>query len=299
MKWFKNLKLKGKVRYNEPLKRHTSFKVGGPCFVWFEPRDVGDLTRCVRAARKEKIPYCVMGNGTNIVARDKGFNGIVISLAQPAFKKMHLQGNRLRAGAGTSIQAVMRYLSGRDVGGYEFLAGIPATVGGAVAMNAGATIDGIRQSIGGITAAVKVLDPQARVKCLCRKQLCFGYRTSNLKGSVVLEAIFVLRKADRRLTAERMRALRAARRKSQDYSRPNAGCVFKNPSKRRPAGFLIEASGCKGMRVGGAMVSGKHANFILNFDSARADDILKLIEQVKERVRHKFGIRLKEEIEIV
>lgn len=297
MQWLKNLK--GKVRHNEPLSKHTSFKIGGPCRVWFEPHDVDDLIVCLRLAKKENMPYCIIGAGTNILMRNGGFRGIVIKLKSPSFKRLAFVSNTLRAGAGARIQDMVRYLSSRKVSGYEFLAGIPGTIGGALVMNAGTTFEGRQCAIGDSVQTVRVLDRRWRVRTLTRSGMRFRYRNSNLGNYIILGAQFRFKSGKSAAAKRRIEDFLLSRAKKQDYSKPNAGCIFKNPSPRVAAGRLLEQSGCKGMRCGGAKVSDKHANFILNFNSATAADVIKLIGRVKTRVKKKFGITLHEEIHIV
>lgn len=297
MQWLKNLK--GNVKHNEPLSRHTSFKIGGRCRIWFEPHNSDDLITCLRLLKKEKIPYFIIGEGTNILIRNGRFHGIVIKLNAPAFKYFHLKNNTLVAGAGVRIQNMIRSLAARKVSGYEFLAGIPGTVGGALVMNAGTTFHGKQCAMSDIVQTVKALDQRGAVRNLSRKDIRFGYRNSNLDTYIVLEAQLQLKSGGRKLTKIRMKDFLLSRTKKQDYSKPNAGCIFKNPSPQLSAGQLIEQSGCKGMRCGGAKVSEKHANFILNFNSATANDVIKLIGRVKARVKKTSGIELKEEIRIV
>lgn len=297
MKWSRSLK--GKVKFNESLSRHTSFKIGGICRVWFEPNGVDDLIACLRFSKKEKLPHFIIGDGTNILIRNGGFHGIVIKLNTPSFKGIDLKNKTMIVGAGARISTIINFLADKNVRGYEFLAGVPGTVGGALIMNAGTTFNGRRCAMGDIVRTIRVLDRRGCMRNLTRKSMRFGYRDSNLGHYVLLEAHLQLKRGNKTLIKNRIKNFMVSRTEKQDYSRPSAGCIFKNYSTKLSAASLIERSGCKGMRCGGAMVSKKHANFILNFNSATANDVIKLIGIIKERVGKTFGIQLNEEIKIV
>ena len=297
MKWLQSLK--GKKRLNESLSKHTSFKVGGLCSVWFEPRGVKDLSSCIERVHKRHIPYCVVGNGTNIIFKKGGFSGIVIRLTSPCFRLLDRDKRSVAVGAGVHVRELLRFLSSYNLSGYEFLAGIPATIGGALAMNAGTTIRNKRKSIADIVESVTVMDKRSRIHVLSKDQLLFGYRRSNLSNYIILKAQLHLKHGRPKIAKDRIKKYLKARTLTHDYSKPNAGCIFRNPSPETSAGYLIERSGCKGMCQGGAMISLKHANFILNCNNATADDIIQLIRKVKQRVYAAYRIRLQEEICIV
>ena len=296
MDWCRDLK--GKLRFDEPLSKHTSFKIGGRASVLFEPRDMQDLCFCFKRLKNNKTPYFLVGNGTNLLIKDSGFQGMAIKLCSAYFKKIDKKEGIITVGSGVGIQSLIRYLSKTGLVGYEFLAGIPGSIGGALVMNAGTVVAGERKSIADIVFKVKVLKKNGRVVNLHKRDCGFAYRKSNLDKYIIIEVQLKLKKAAKRLKSG-IRNLLAYRRDTQDYSRPNAGCIFKNPSGDVSAGELIEDCGLKGLRYGGAMISNKHANFILNFNRASADDVIKLIEIAKKMVKNRFGINLKEEIKIV
>lgn len=298
MDWFKQLK--GKLRFNEPLSKYTSFKIGGKASVFFEPKDTIDLIKCLKNLKKFRVPYFLIGKGTNLLIKDSDFKGMVIRLTSPFFKNTNIKGNLITVGAGVSLSELVDYLSAKkEFSGFEFLAGIPGSVAGALVMNAGVTIEGERHNIAHIVNKVKVIDKNAKIVSLSKPECGFSYRKSQLNKFVILEAQISLTKNKKASSKNRIKDLLLYRKLSQDYSKPNAGCIFKNPSRSVSAGKLIEQCGLKGFQHGGAIVSQKHANFILNFNRATAKDVIELIHIIKKNVSDKFGISLKEEIKIV
>lgn len=291
MSWWKNLK--GKLRRQEPLSRHTTFKIGGPAELFIEPKDLADLKLLLAAAKRYKIQLSVIGSGSNILAKDAGRKGIVVYLASPVFKAISLKGNYCEAGAGVSLGRLLRYCQKRGFSGLEFLAGIPGTVAGALAMNAGAHGENISDTL----FYVKVMDKKGAVKLLGRKEAKFGYRSSGLTRYVIIGAAFKLARKPRKSISKKVKQYLAYRKLTQDYTHPSAGCIFKNP-RGYSAGKLIDLCGLKGKTIGGARVSRKHANFILNANKAKAHDVLRLISFVKRQVEKKFRISLIPEIKI-
>jgi UDP-N-acetylmuramate dehydrogenase len=292
-------KLKGKIRFNEPLSRHTSFKIGGRAYIFFEPKDIKDLVQSLSVIKRHKIPYFLIGNGSNLLIKDADFPGIVIRLSSPYFRQMNIKGNIITVGAGHSISNLVKVLSKTDLGGYEFLSGIPGSMAGALVMNAGTNIDNKNQSISDIAQKIRVLDKNGKVFTLAKKDINFRYRDSSLNKYIILQAQLKLDKNKETKGKDKIRELLSHRRKYHDYSKPNAGCIFKNPSEDISAGKLIDSLGLKGLRVGGAMISQKHANFILNFNRATAKDVVELINIIKKKVRDRYRINLREEIKIV
>lgn len=293
------MKLKGKIRFNEPLGKYTSFKIGGDASILFEPKDKQDLVNCLKEARKDKVPCFVIGGGTNLLIDDSGFKGVVIKLTSPCFRHISSSNNIVTVGAGASIQQLIKYLSRTRFSGYEFLVGIPGSIGGALAMNAGVTINGRRWSIGDIVHKIKAVDRNAQILNLTREKLRFSYRKSNLNRYIIIGAQLKFNKDSEANIKNRIKDFLSNRNKRLDLSRPSAGCIFKNPSIHLSAGALIDRCGLKGKRCGGAMISNKHANLILNFNRASAKDVLKLIRIIKKKIKDKFDIKLKEEIKIV
>ncbi len=286
MSLLKSLELKGRLLHSEPLCKHTTFRIGGPVDIWAEPKDLDDLTGFLEAAKADKLPVIIIGEGSNLLAPDKGLKAAAIHL-----------GDSFRAG-----QNLQRFILNMiDAGntGLEFMAGIPGTVGGAIKMNAGAGLKG--PWISDFISKARVCDYSGRAKWLEKKDLRFGYRDSGLKELIILEAEFKLGKTKNKenLKKEYRRFLEEKKDK-QELSRPSAGCIFKNPKEPGlTAAQLIEGCGLKSKRIGGAMISDKHANFIVNTGKASFNDVMELIELIKDIVFNEYGIKLETEIEIL
>lgn len=285
--------LKGKVKFREPLKRHTTFKVGGKAEVFIEPRDKDDLKSALRLAKEHGLAVFILGRGSNILAADKGIKGAVLKLSAPFFKRTTFKNNRLYAGSGALLAGIISSCLKRGLSGTEFLSGIPGTLGGALAMNAGTA----GRDIGSLVRKVEVMDYRGNTRSLGSKEIKFAYRKSSLAPGIILGAELQLKKEKPAGIRKRINDCLKRRRLTQDLSWPSAGCVFKNP-RGDFAGRLIDACGLKGRRSGGARVSLRHANFIINTGNARATDILKLIEGIKKEVHSRFGVVLEPEIKI-
>lgn len=281
--------LKGKLKRNEQLARHTSFKIGGPVQFWFEPSDPAQLQNLLNLVRKKKVPLRIIGAGSNILVDDKGIKGIVVKLNSPCFKKIRVNQQVISAGAGLSLVRLLRCVQDNGLSGLELLAGIPGTVGGALIMNAG--------NIGDRVFDVTVMDKQGRIKILKRKDAQFGYRSSNLSRYIILSAHFKLTKKDKRTIKKDINQYLDYRQETQDLSWPSAGCIFKNPDSKSAA-YLIQRCGLKGSSIGDAAISSKHANFIINKGRARFADILKLITYITRCVKMQFNLTLEPEIKI-
>lgn len=293
MHWLKNLKVH--TRFKEPLNAHTTFHIGGPADVWVKPNDLADLREIIYHCAVKKLPYFVIGNGSNILASDKGFKGLVVCLNTPAFTKMEVKGTELTCGPGLPLKKIIKEAQNRGLAGLEFLAGIPATVAGALVMNAGKR----QKGIGRFVESVTVMDRKGKVRQLRRKQIKFNYRQSNLNRYIVLEAVFKLKKASPKKVKESIAAELAQKRKTQDLTAKSAGCIFKNPRHRLTAGEMIEACGLKRRRHGGAEISAKHANYIINRNGATACDVLYLMRLAQREVKKEFGVSLEPEIKIL
>lgn len=278
----------------EPMSRHTTFRVGGPADVMFLPEGPEQVAAALAAARDAGVPAWVIGNGSNLLVRDGGLRGLVIALGEGMAAIARVE-ETVTAWAGASLARVAAYAQASGLSGLEFASGIPGTLGGGCAMNAGA--------YGGQLSDVLV---DARVlldggeRTLTRDELQMGYRTSLplREGGVVLSARFALTPDDPEAIAARMRELNARRREKQPLNYPSAGSTFKRPEGYF-AGALIEQAGLKGRRVGGAQVSEKHAGFIVNTGDATAADILALIGTVQREVEARFGVRLETEVRIL
>ncbi len=282
------------ILVNEPMAKHTTMRVGGPADVLFLPDSIEEVAKALAWAGELGVPALLMGNGSNLIVRDGGVRGLVISLGE-RFSRIRVQGEELTAQAGASLKRVAAAAQEAGLSGLEFAAGIPGTLGGGVAMNAGAYGGQVSDVL--VDAQV-LLDGEAAT--LTRAEMEMGYRsTVPLKrGLPVLSARFRLTRDDPEAIAERARRFNALRREKQPLSFPSAGSVFKRPVGQF-AGALIEAAGLKGLTVGGAQVSEKHAGFIINLGGATATDVLKLIAEVQRRVQAHAGVWLETEVRIV
>lgn len=286
----------GKVEKNVALSKHTTYKVGGVATAFVYPKDVGDLVNLLKILKEYNIKYKVVGNGSNLLFSDKDFMGIIIKLDE--FDKVEfLSNNRIRVGAGFSLMKLALMAAKKGLAGLEFASGIPGTIGGAVFMNAGA----YKSDMGYIVQQVKVLTPEFKVITLENKEMAFHYRTSYLQknpGYICLEVVLKLVKGEREAIETVIKERRERRMEAQPLEYPSAGSVFRNPEGDF-AGRLIEGLGYKGHRNGGAKVSEKHANFIVNYDHATGQEIKDLIEEVHDKVLKNYGIDMKIEQEFV
>lgn len=284
--------VRGSVLWDEPMSRHTSLKVGGPADLFFEPADLDDLKRAMGPILAAKLPYLVVGGGYNLLVRDGGVRGCVISLKR-LDRLTPAPGARLEVGAGVTNQALTRFAAENGLGGIEFLSGIPGSFGGALTMNAGAHGGDTMQRVESLTTL-----REAEVLVRKTSELRFGYRFLELEaGEMVLGARLKLEPAERHLIEERMREF-ISKRGGQKVGFPNAGSFFKNPPGES-AWRLIEQAGLRGETVGGAQVSEVHTNFLVNKGGARAADFLTLAALIKLRVREASAVELEEEVRIV
>ncbi len=281
--------LTGVVRRNEPLARHTSFRIGGPAALYVECDTVGDLAAALSALRDNGIDWTVLGKGTNVLASDAGYEGAVLVLGRD-FKHWGLTEERLSSGAGVILGVLVQAAFGAGMTGLEFAVGVPGTLGGALVMNAGAR----DEWIGAIVDSVTVYTAEDGLRVLGGAEVAWGYRRSSLPG-VVVEATLRLAAGDADHIRRVMEASLRRRRRTQPLAQPSAGSVFVNP-EGDSAGRLIEAAGLKGARVGGAAVSDVHANFIVNTGGATAIDVLELVSRIREGVREAYGVELRPEI---
>lgn len=285
----------GRVRTGEPMKKHTSWRIGGPADYFIEPVGREELQSLVSFAYQRKVPLTVIGNGSNLLVSEKGIRGIVLKIGSGLARVTTLE-NDVVAEAGAKLSTLAAVARDNGLGGLEFSAGIPGTVGGAVVMNAGAN----GSSVSALVREVLLLDLEGR---LCRKDreaLSFSYRSSILQRdpAIVVEAKFTCYPRESHLIQEEMESYLARRLSTQPLRMPNAGSVFKNPPGDS-AGRLIEAAGLKGLRVGGAQISDMHANFIVNLGMATASDVLALIDKTRETVLARNGVELLLEVQIV
>lgn len=282
------------VRQDEPLAKKTTLRVGGPADVFIEPSTEQELSVIVQFCRSNSVPLMLLGRGSNLLIRDGGIRGVVVSLANPAFSKIEFVGERLHCGAGAKLKTVSVEARRNGFSGFEFLEGIPGTLGGALRMNAGA--------MGGATfdlvESLRYMEPGGEVRELQRNEITVKYRSCPLlKENIALAAILKGQVANADAVAQKMKEFSHKRWDSQP-AQPSAGCIFKNPVTI-PAGKLVQELGFKGTRVGGAMVSDIHGNFIVNEANATARNVLELIEIIKARAKEARGIELETEVEIV
>lgn len=285
----------GVVLLDEPMCFHTSYKIGGPADMLAEAADVGELQALIRWAARNSVPVFMLGAGTNLLVSDRGIRGLVIRLGT-GFSKVSVRQTTLRAGAAARLTRVVRKALGSQLCGLEGLAGVPGTVGGAVCMNAGTPQGCVKDSL----SFVRVVDREGELLECTAPNLCLAYRKSAVpdRGFVITEAVFGLR-GERPEDAHRIAdALMAKRKWTQPPGIGTAGSVFKNPPGAF-AGQLLESVGAKGMQVGGARVSGKHANFIENTGMARAEDVRELMTRLQTLIRDAHGIELEPEIQLV
>ncbi|MDD5496258.1 MAG: UDP-N-acetylmuramate dehydrogenase [Candidatus Omnitrophica bacterium] len=292
--------VKGKIRFKERLSGHTSFRICGPADIWVETRDIKDLAKILLFAKRHNTRVFVVGGGTNILAGDSGFKGMVIHLGSPIFKKVDIKGTLLKVGAGFNVSRLVRLCCEKGLEGLESLIGIPGSVGGAVFMNAGGSANPVFKNIGDHIVSLKVMDYSGKAKILKKKDLRFGYRRSNLSSYVILEATLRLKKQKSFVLNSRCANFLSMKRNKQSLDMPSAGCVFKNPKDSQfSCGQMIDMLGLKGTVSGGAQISEKHANFIVNRDRASSGDVLQLIGIIKKRVLQNYNIPLELEIKII
>ncbi len=298
----------GDVTFEEPMANHTSFKVGGPADALVRPKKRDDLVRLVRWASEHGITYMPIGAGSNILVRDSGIRGIVILLdgcLQAIAEKNPASGHPVVvAGAGVKLPALCAYALKHGFKGFNFILGIPGTVGGGLRVNAGAG----GRSMGDVVETVGLLMPGGSIRTLQKTDLHFSYRNLDLPpelttepGStpIILEADFCLKQAGKPGIRQEARQILKLRNAHQPWTAPSAGCIFKNPVGNRSAGQLIDMAGLKGKRIGDAQVSPKHANFIVNRGQATAGDILALMDLIRTSVYERYRIKLEAEVRIV
>lgn len=283
---------KEKIYVNEKMEKHTTFRIGGPADYFVMPSDVTDVKAVIELCEQEKVPYYVVGNGSNLLVGDKGFRGVIIQIAGN-MNQMQADGEVITAQAGCSLAQIAGKALDEELAGFEFAAGIPGTLGGAVRMNAGAYGGEIKD----VLESAVVLTREGKVMELSVSEMEFDYRTSIIErtGWTILGGKIRLHKGKREKIKAVMDDLREKRVSKQPLEYPSAGSTFKRP-KGYFAGKLIQDAGLRGFRVGGACVSEKHSGFVINIDHATADDVVSLMEQVDEKVRAQFGVGLEPEV---
>ena len=279
----------------EPMKKHITFRVGGPAACFLTPSTKEQIREILHICQEEKTPYFILGNGSNLLVSDQGFDGVVLQV----YKNMNqvtVEGEHLRVQAGALLSATARKALEAGLTGMEFAAGIPGTMGGAAVMNAGAYGGDMKD----ILESVTVLTPEGEQKELNNEELQLGYRTSVVKekGYIVLEAVLSLKKGDPEAIKSRMDELKEQRVTKQPLEYPSAGSTFKRPEGYF-AGKLIQDAGLRGYQVGGAQVSEKHCGFVINKENATAKDVVDLIHDVQRIVYEKFQVQLETEVKFL
>lgn len=283
------------IRQNESMAKHCTFRCGGEAEIYIVPGTVEELVQVIAVCKESDYPYMVIGNGSNILVRDEGYKGAIIEINN-RISSIDVIGEEIIADAGAKLSAVAIAAYENDLAGFEFAHGIPGNVGGAVVMNAGAYGGEMKDVI----KWVKVLNDNNEVEKIEAEDLELGYRTSVIakKGMVVLQMCIGLQIGSAGEIGEMMQILMEKRRFKQPLEYPSAGSTFKRPEGYF-AGKLIEDAGLRGYRVGGAMVSEKHCGFVINYDNAAATDILKLIQDVQDKVKEHSGVTLEPEVKII
>lgn len=281
---------------DEPLSRHTSFRIGGPADYFTEPHNSDEIKDIIELCKKAGVPFAIMGNGSNLLVSDEGYRGVIICISK-SMRAIKTEGEHIYAEAGALLAGIAREAQSNSLTGFEFAGGIPGTLGGAVVMNAGAYGGEMVQVI----ESADVLDTEGNLLTLKNEELELGYRTSVIpkKNYIVVSAMIKLNKTDdTEGIRSKMQELLSRRKEKQPLEYPSAGSTFKRPEGYF-AGKLIEDAGLKGFSIGGAYVSEKHSGFVINKGGATAKDVLELIEYVKNTVFEKFGVELEPEVKML
>ncbi|MEH7441048.1 UDP-N-acetylmuramate dehydrogenase [Bacillus sp. JJ1122] len=286
----------GSVKENEPLANHTTMKIGGPADILIEPSTIENLKKSIDVIKNSGVKWTVIGRGSNLLVSDKGIEGAVIKLGT-GLDELKIEGNRVTAGGGMSLVNFAITISRKGLSGLEFAGGIPGSIGGAVYMNAGAHGSDVSK----ILEKAYVLFDDGTLEWLTNEEMKFSYRTSVLqkeRPGIVVAAIFHLKEGNKEEIVGELQKNKDYRKETQPYNYPSCGSVFRNPLPNY-AGNLIEKSGLKGHRIGGAQISELHGNFIVNTGNAKAEDVLGLIQHVKDTVLDLHGVKMETEVEII
>ena len=285
----------GQVYQNEPMSRHTTFRIGGPADVFVVPESTQALAKTVSFCRTNQVPFYILGNGSNLLVGDKGYRGVMIQIYRN-LNDIQVRGEKICAQAGAMLSVIAKQALANALTGFEFASGIPGTLGGAVMMNAGAYGGEIKD----VFQEALVLTPEGELQKLSCEEMEFGYRTSVVekRNYIVLEATLKLHLGDEAAIRQRMEELKLQRTTKQPLDLPSAGSTFKRPEGYF-AGKLIMDAGLRGFSVGGAQVSEKHCGFVVNKGGATAADVRELMRQVTERVEAQFGVTLEPEVKML
>ena len=305
--WLKNV-FRGNVKFDEPMSRHTSLHVGGPAEAFVIPENIETFEALITWSREKKLPFLVIGDGTNLLVKDGGISGIVIVLTEclKTIAQTGVESEKIlvTAMAGARMRSLCTFAIEQGLEGMNFAIGIPGTVGGGILMNAGTSYG----SMEGVIESISILLPTGQSVTINRDRLDFSYRKLSLDEAlakacegqpIILSGCFSLKPSDpERLREEAMEILKM-RRERHPIGMHSAGCFYKNPVSGKTAGELIELAGLKGKSIGGAEVSLKHANFIINRQNASADDVLALMEHIEETISKMFNVNLEREVKVV
>ena len=282
------------VRPAELLAPYTWFRIGGPAQFLAKPRSTEELQGLLQRCHREGLPVRILSGGSNILVSDAGVSGVVIHLESPAFADVSLSGTTITVGAAVPLTALISQSARAGLAGIEVLTGIPGTVGGAIRGNAG----GRQGAIGEHVRRVTVIDDEGQIQVRERDELSFAHRWSNLDEPVILSAEIELRQEDPEAVVRRMRKVWILKKENQPYGHQSSGCIFKNPTSDLSAATLLDQSGLRGARVGGAEVSDRHANYIVADRGTSSDDVLRLIELIRDKIRGQYGYELELAIQI-
>ncbi len=295
---FAEFPFEGEIRFMEPMMKHTSLRIGGPADLFVIPQNLPSLKNILIIVNRKKIPFFVLGGGTNILVKDGGIEGVAISLI--SFRKIeilsvHEMNVRIYVETGAPLQRLVQYSKEDGYSGIEGLAGIPGSVGGAISGNAGA----FGYEMKDVLISISTMDTEGNIKTRGVDNIDFGYRRSNISSTdLLLSAEILLKKDSKEHVSAKIEDFLKRKWESQPFSETSAGCVFKNPPGLF-AGKLIDEAGCKGMKIGDVEVSSTHANFFINKGRANASDFIRLMDNVTQRVKEKFRVVLEPEIRIV
>jgi UDP-N-acetylmuramate dehydrogenase len=281
------------VKENEPMAQHTWYKLGGPARYFITPQTQSELLEVVKRCHENNLEIFVLGRGSNLLVADEGVDGAVIHLAQGEFTETSISGNIVKAAAGVDMGHLIGVCAREGLSGLECMVGIPGSVGGTIQLNAGGSFG----DIGSVAKAVHLMDRTGFGFTRQKEEIFFGYRTTNIMAKFILGAEFELTPDDPEKIGRAIKEVWMFKKNTQPISSRNAGCVFKNP-RAMSSGAMIERAGLMGTRVGGAMVSERHANFILAQDGATSKDVLMLIDKIQETILKKFEVELELEIHI-
>ena len=287
-----NVIAKDSILTDEPMSRHTTFRVGGPADFFVTPKAKEEVRDVIRICKEAGMPYYIIGNGSNLLVSDAGYRGVIVQIYKE-MNEVKVEGDLVKAQAGALLSGIAAKALGAELSGFEFASGIPGTIGGACVMNAGAYGGEMKD----VLESVTVLTGEGKIIELGRNELELGYRTSVIakKGYIVLGAVLKLERGDGEKIKTYMDELKEKRVTKQPLEYPSAGSTFKRP-KGYFAGKLIENAGLRGFQVGGAQVSEKHCGFVINRDHATAADIMELMRQVQIRVKENSGVDLEPEV---